>query len=70
MLDHADPIIQSFLREGYKLSIQAHIQSGRSPRYTAIARTADGQRVQGWGGDAQEALRDMKGRRSPKPESE
>ena len=67
MLDHKNPIILSLLRQGYKVSVQAHLVTGRPPRYTAIARRDDSQRVQGWGGDATGALEDLVRRTLPKP---
>ncbi len=59
MLDPTNPLIESLLQQGYKVSVQAHLAKGRTPRYTAIARRADGQRAQGWGGSAPEALLDL-----------
>lgn len=59
MLDQENPIIRAFLKQGYKVSVQAHLAKDKSPRYTAIARHGDGRRAQGWGADAADAIRDL-----------
>lgn len=59
MFDHNNPTIQTLLKQGCKVSVQAHFAAGRPLRYTAIARWPDGRRAQGWGVDADAALHDL-----------